>query len=274
MKDVVLTHMHWDHAGHWAEFPAGALPSPGRRDAPIAPAAACATSRSGEPTTSSRSLPPCATFSPSGVTFHDGTAEIAPGITLHLVGGHTGGMQMLRVPTARGWVVLASDAAHFWHNIRKRSPFVIVHSLEKMIEGWVLCEKLADGPDHIIPGHDPEVLQALSENTPATKRPCSCTCRRRIEDLQQPALRKIAHQRRCAECPRLGGVGMRHNVGEPAEARRLHADDVAELVGKPLPRRATILGRREHRTEIEDETVRILVVRCRSSGEPGPPGRG
>ena len=66
---------------------------------------------------------------------------------------------MLRVPTARGWVVLASDAAHFWHNIRKRSPFVIVHSMEKMIEGWVLCEKLADGPDHIIPGHDPEVLR-------------------------------------------------------------------------------------------------------------------
>ena len=28
-----------------------------------------------------------------------------------------------------------------------------------MIEGWVLCEELADGPDHIIPGHDPEVLR-------------------------------------------------------------------------------------------------------------------
>ena len=69
------------------------------------------------------------------VAFHDGTAEIAPGITLHLVGGHTGGMQILRVPTARGSVVLASDATHFWYNIRKRSPFVILHSLEKMIEG-------------------------------------------------------------------------------------------------------------------------------------------
>jgi hypothetical protein len=28
-----------------------------------------------------------------------------------------------------------------------------------MIEGWVRCEELADGPDHIIPGHDPEVLR-------------------------------------------------------------------------------------------------------------------
>ena len=37
-------------------------------------------------------------------------------------------------------VVLASDAAHFWHNIRKRSPFKILHNLEKMIEGWPSCE--------------------------------------------------------------------------------------------------------------------------------------
>jgi hypothetical protein len=36
---------------------------------------------------------------------------------------------------------------------------VILHSLERMIEGWVKCEELADGPDHIIPGHDPEVLR-------------------------------------------------------------------------------------------------------------------
>jgi hypothetical protein len=56
-------------------------------------------------------------------------------------------------------VVLASDAAHFWLNIRKRSPFVLLHSLQDMIEGWELCEALADGPDHIIPGHDPEVTR-------------------------------------------------------------------------------------------------------------------
>jgi hypothetical protein len=56
-------------------------------------------------------------------------------------------------------VVLASDATHFWANIRKRNPFTVIHSLEKMAEGWVRCEELADGPDHIIPGHDPEVLR-------------------------------------------------------------------------------------------------------------------
>ena len=27
-----------------------------------------------------------------------------------------------------------------------------------MADGWRTCEELADGPDHIIPGHDPLVL--------------------------------------------------------------------------------------------------------------------
>ena len=90
--------------------------------------------------------------------FHDGTAEIAQGITLHLIGGHSGGLQVVRVHTARGWVVLASDATHFWANIRTRSPFPIVVDMARMLEGYDIVESLADGPDHIIPGHDPLVL--------------------------------------------------------------------------------------------------------------------
>ncbi len=56
-------------------------------------------------------------------------------------------------------MVLASDAAHFWANIRTRNPFPLVVDVGRMAEGWRTCEELADGPDHIIPGHDPLVLQ-------------------------------------------------------------------------------------------------------------------
>ena len=91
------------------------------------------------------------------VKFHDGTAEIAPGVTLHLVGGHTAGTQVVRVPTERGWVVLASDTTHLWANIRDRNPFPIVADVTAMLEGYHRVESLADGPDHIIPGHDPLV---------------------------------------------------------------------------------------------------------------------
>jgi len=158
VKDVVLSHMHWDHAGHWAEFPKARFHL---QDAEMAYCTGRCMCHAPlrlpfdveQVTTAVRHV-----FA-ERVKFHDGVVEIAPGVTLHLVGGHSGGLQVMRVPTARGAVVLASDAAHFWHNIRRRSPFVLLHNLEKMIEGWVMCEELADGPDHIIPGHDPEVMR-------------------------------------------------------------------------------------------------------------------
>jgi glyoxylase-like metal-dependent hydrolase (beta-lactamase superfamily II) len=158
VKDVVLSHMHWDHAGHWAEFPKARFHL---QDAEMAYCTGRCMCHAPlrlpfdveQVTTAVRHV-----FA-ERVKFHNGVVEIAPGVTLHLVGGHSGGLQVMRAPTARGAVVLASDAAHFWYNIRRRSPFVLLHNLEKMVEGWVICEELADGPDHIIPGHDPEVMR-------------------------------------------------------------------------------------------------------------------
>src|ERR1700733_3934023 len=70
------------------------------------------------------------------VTFHAGEGEVAPGVTVHHVGGHSDGLQVVRVETARGPVVLASDAAHFYGNLHRRSPFPIVYNIGDMCEGW------------------------------------------------------------------------------------------------------------------------------------------
>src|SRR3546814_2153150 len=50
------------------------------------------------------------------VKLHDGDAELAPGLSTHRVGGHSAGLMCVRVWTRRGWVVLASDCAHFYRN--------------------------------------------------------------------------------------------------------------------------------------------------------------
>jgi glyoxylase-like metal-dependent hydrolase (beta-lactamase superfamily II) len=93
------------------------------------------------------------------VVFHDGDDEIAPGITLHHVGGHSDGLQVVRVETKRGPVVLASDAAHYYGNIHRRNPFPILYNLGDMCEGWREVEQLAGHPDRVIPGHDPMVRE-------------------------------------------------------------------------------------------------------------------
>ena len=93
------------------------------------------------------------------ISFYSGDQEIAPGVQLVLVGGHTAGLQAVRVHTARGWVVLASDASHYYENMQHESPFPIVFHVGQMLDGYRRLLSLADSDDHLIPGHDPLVRQ-------------------------------------------------------------------------------------------------------------------
>ena len=158
VQDVILTHLHYDHAGCLDAFPAATFHL---QDAEMQFATGRCMCHAvlRAPMELDDVLQAVREVYAGRVVFHDGTAAIAPGISLHLVGGHSGGLQIVRVSTGRGFVVLASDAAHFWANIHQRKPFPLVVDIFRMAEGWRICEELADGPDHIIPGHDPLVLQ-------------------------------------------------------------------------------------------------------------------
>lgn len=93
------------------------------------------------------------------VDFYEGNAVLAPGIELIHVGGHTKGLQAVRVHTERGWIVLASDASHFYDNMHLESPFPIVFHVGDMLDGYRTLAGLAASTDHLIPGHDPLVFQ-------------------------------------------------------------------------------------------------------------------
>jgi glyoxylase-like metal-dependent hydrolase (beta-lactamase superfamily II) len=92
------------------------------------------------------------------VAFHDGDDELAPGVTLHHIGGHSMGLQVVRVRTRRGWVVVASDASHFYANMEQGRPYPVLFNVGEMLEGFNTVRKLAESPRHVIPGHDPLVL--------------------------------------------------------------------------------------------------------------------
>lgn len=156
-SDVVVTHLDWDHSGNTDLFPKATFHI---QDEEVAFRTGRYMSHAffGQRAELDDVLNTVRYVYAGRVRFHDGTVEIAPGITLHLVGGHTAGMQIVRVPTARGWVVLASDAAHYWANLRERHPFPLVLDVGKMLEGFRLMTELAESNDHIIPGHDPDVI--------------------------------------------------------------------------------------------------------------------
>ena len=93
------------------------------------------------------------------VVFHKGEAELAPGVTLHHIGGHTAGMQCVRVHTRRGWVVIASDTTHYYEHFETGRSFGTVFDVAATIDGYDTLRALAASPRHIIPGHDPLVMQ-------------------------------------------------------------------------------------------------------------------
>ena len=96
------------------------------------------------------------------LVFVDGDAQVAPGITLHRVGGHSAGLQVVRVQTPAGVVVLASDAAHYYENLDQDRPFSTIHSLADMYGAHDRVRALA-GPDGVVvPGHDPAVLERFA----------------------------------------------------------------------------------------------------------------
>jgi glyoxylase-like metal-dependent hydrolase (beta-lactamase superfamily II) len=91
--------------------------------------------------------------------FVAGSEEIVPGIEVHRTGGHSAGLQVVRVKTARGSVVLASDATHFYANIEEDRPYSIVSDLPRMYGSFDLVHALAESPAHVVPGHDPLVME-------------------------------------------------------------------------------------------------------------------
>ena len=100
------------------------------------------------------------------VSFHKGDAQLAPGISVHQLGGHTAGLQVVRVHTTRGWVVLASDASHYYEHFEKSRVFSLVYHLGEVIEGYGRLRELASSARHIIPGHDPLVVQRYPAVSP------------------------------------------------------------------------------------------------------------
>ncbi len=158
LRDVVITHLHYDHVGNFDLFPAATFHL---QDLEMS----YATGRHmcHEPFRGAFEVEDVVGMARSvyagRVRFHDGDAELGPGISLHLIGGHTMGLQVVRVATRRGWVVLASDASHFYANMEQVRPFPIVYSVADMVQGYRRMRELADSPGHIIPGHDPLVLE-------------------------------------------------------------------------------------------------------------------
>jgi glyoxylase-like metal-dependent hydrolase (beta-lactamase superfamily II) len=166
VADVILTHLHYDHVGTFHRFP--------RVDFHL-------QEKELHYTTGHHMRHPFLARSfevddvvgivrlnfARRVRLYNGPVELAPGISLHPVGGHTPRMQFVRVHTSRGWVVLASDVTHYYENMESGRPFTAAFNIGDMLDAYDALRAAAPSPQHIIPGHDPLVMRRYPPPSPS-----------------------------------------------------------------------------------------------------------
>lgn len=157
VEDVVITHLHYDHVGNHSLFPKAVYHLQDKEMEFATGRCMCHPLMNhgyevDDVTEMVRRV------YENRVRFVDGVRELAPGIEVHHIGGHTKGLQSVRVRTGRGWVVLASDASHFYAHMEQDRAFPILYNLGDMLEGYNTLRRLATSPRHVVPGHDPMVM--------------------------------------------------------------------------------------------------------------------
>ncbi len=166
VKEVIVTHMHYDHVGNLQLFPNARFHI---QDEELAYVTGRAMTHHVLRSSFALNdvLEMVRLLYGDRVVFHNGDDEVAPGVTVHHIPGHTRGLQSVRVHSERGSVVLASDAAHYYENLEKETPFVTLENMFLMLEGFRKLRKLAPTDAHIVPGHDPAVFERYPPATPA-----------------------------------------------------------------------------------------------------------
>ena len=156
VEDVILTHLHWDHTGTIECFGKARFHV---QDEEVRYATGRLMSEA--PVRSPFDVEDVAELVryiyADRVRFYDGFAEPFPGISLHLMPGHSKGLQALRVLTPRGYVLLTSDASHYYANYLRRQPFGATIDVEATLRTYSQIVEIGGAIDRIVPSHDPQV---------------------------------------------------------------------------------------------------------------------
>jgi len=168
ITDVVITHMHWDHADGMDLFPHARIWL--QKDEYV-----YYTGEAWQQPRTHGGIDPDDVLAmvklnlAGRVSLVNGDArEVFPGITCYTGGKHTFQSQYLGVNTSAGTVVLASDNMYLYENLDKHAPITQTLDAASNLRAQDRMKQLAASPRLIVPGHDPAVFDKfpkVSERT-------------------------------------------------------------------------------------------------------------
>jgi glyoxylase-like metal-dependent hydrolase (beta-lactamase superfamily II) len=165
ITDVILTHIHWDHADGFDLFPKAKIWIQKDELEYYAGEAWNGKKRSAADPDDIVGLVKLNTE--GRVSLVNGDAqEIIPGITCYTGGKHTYQSQYVGVKTAAGTVVLASDNIYLYENIEKHKPIAQTLDAASNLRAQDRIKDMAASPKLVIPGHDPAVMKNFPEIAP------------------------------------------------------------------------------------------------------------
>jgi glyoxylase-like metal-dependent hydrolase (beta-lactamase superfamily II) len=157
VTQTVLTHLHYDHAGNVSELPNSRFVLQSRELAfwstPMSKRKLFASAMDDSDLELVQQL-----IADGRCELRDGDSEISTGVTVHHLGGHTPGHQVVRVNSHSSNVVLASDAVHTSYNLKYDVPSRTLADVIGVMAGFDRLRELASEDRLIIPGHDARVL--------------------------------------------------------------------------------------------------------------------
>jgi glyoxylase-like metal-dependent hydrolase (beta-lactamase superfamily II) len=159
VTDVVISHMHWDHADGMDLFPKAQIWL--QQDEFTYYAGEAWQSKETHGGIDPDDVLTVVKLNTQGRVklVHGDAQEILPGITCYTGGKHTYQSQFLGVNTRAGIVVLASDNMYLYENLDRHLPIAQTLDAASNLAAQDRMKRLAFSPRLIIPGHDPAVFE-------------------------------------------------------------------------------------------------------------------
>jgi len=166
VTDIIISHMHWDHADGVDLFPNARVWI--QKDELQYYAGEAWQSKDTHGGIDPEDVLTLVKFNTIGrVGLVNGDAqEILPGVTCYTGGRHTYASQYVGVSTKAGTVVLASDNMYLYENLERHVPIAATLDSASNLRAQDRMKQLAASPGLVVPGHDPAVLKKFRSIAP------------------------------------------------------------------------------------------------------------